>query len=113
MYLANIRAIDIGRWRDDLLALGLSRQTVIHHLDALSSAFTYAVKDLGIDLPSGNPCKAVRKPKTPKSRERRLCEGELAALLDAATHSKAVGLAQIITLAVESSMRLGELLALR
>ena len=112
LYLANVRAIDIGRWRDELLGLGLSPQTVIHHLAALSAAFGYAEKDLGIDLPSGNPCKAVRKPRMPKARDRRLREGELDALLEAAAQSKAEGLAQIITLAVETSMRLGELLRL-
>ena len=110
--LANVRGPDVGAWRDELLAAGLAPQTVVHCINTLSALFGFVEKDLGIDLPAGNPCRSVRKPVTPKGRDRRLRPGELDALLRATDQSRAVGLRQIIMLAVESSMRLGELLGL-
>jgi integrase len=114
-FLSNVRGVDVAAWRDDLLRVGLSEQTVIHHLNALSSLFMFAEKELSIDLPAGNPARKVRKPSPPKSRERRLRAGELDALLsaaDAGRSDRIPGMRQAITLAIESSMRLGELLGL-
>lgn len=45
-------------------------------------------------------------------RDRRLHSGELEALLSAASRSNSKGLEQVIVLAVETSMRLGELIGL-
>jgi integrase len=112
-FLANVRGVDIAAWRDDLAASGLSAQTVIHHVNAFSALFSFVEKDLSIDLPAGNPVRKVRKPSQPKARERRLRAGELEMLLrSAAAPGAAQGLAQIIVLAVETSMRLGELIGL-
>ncbi len=111
-FLANVRGVDVAAWRDDLLREGLAPQTVIHHINALSALFTYAEKDLSIDLPSGNPAGKVRKPPAPPARDRRLRPGELDYLLQAADMGRTVGVRQLITLAVETSMRLGELLGL-
>ena len=112
-YLANVRGVDVAAWRDELAASGLAAQSVIHHLNALAALFSYVEKDLSIDLPAGNPARKVRKPKQPRARDRRLRPGELDALLHAARMPGAAeGLAQIITLAVETSMRLGELIGL-
>ncbi|SBP89281.1 site-specific integrase [Thiomonas delicata] len=111
-FLSAIRSVDVATWRDTLLADGLSSQTVVHHLNALSSVFTFAEKELSIPLPSGNPARAIRKPALPKARDRRLRPGELEYLLPAAAESRAVGMRQIIILAIETSMRLGELFSL-
>ena len=112
-FLGSVRSVDVAAWRDDLLKDGLSAQSVIHHLNTLSSIFSYAEKELSIPLSAGNPAKAIRKPAAPKSRDRRLRPGELDALLAAADSTKRTpGLRQIIILAVETSMRLGELLGL-
>ena len=112
-FLGSVRSVDVAAWRDELLKDGLSAQSVIHHLNVLSSLFSYAEKELSIPLPAGNPAKAIRKPAAPKSRDRRLRPGELDALLEAADATKRTpGLRQIIILAVETSMRLGELLGL-
>ena len=107
MFLSAIRGVDVAAWRDELLKSGLSAQSVIHHLNALSGLFSFVEKELSIDLPSGNPVAKVRKPAAPKSRDRRLRPGEFDALL---REARAPGLRQVIILAVESSMRLGELL---
>uniref|UniRef100_E6PNC2 Putative Site-specific recombinase, phage integrase family n=1 Tax=mine drainage metagenome TaxID=410659 RepID=E6PNC2_9ZZZZ len=112
-FLGSIRSVDVAAWRDELLKGGLSAQSVIHHLNTLSSLFSYAEKELSIQLPAGNPAKAIRKPSAPKSRDRRLRPGELDALLASAVSTKRTpGLRQIIILAVETSMRLGEMLGL-
>lgn len=115
LFLGNVRGIDVGKWRDDLLRSGLSPQTVIHHLNALSAMFTFAQKDLSIDLPAGNPCRAIRKPSPPKPRERRVSIDELRYLFDAAqpAQGRTPGMRECMVLAIESSMRMGELLGLR
>jgi len=111
-FLSSVRGVDVSAWRDDLLREGLAPQTVIHHINALSALFSFVEKDLSIDLPAGNPASKVRKPAAPPARDRRLRAGEVDALLAAAAQARAVGLRQIIILAVETSMRLGELLSL-
>lgn len=111
-FLANVRSIDVAAWRDDLLDESYSPQTVIHHLNALSSLFGYAEREMSIALPSGNPVKAIAKPRQPKARDRRLRAGELDYLLRATDGARAVGVREIIILAIETSMRLGELLSL-
>ncbi len=115
MFLSAIRAVDVAAWRDDLLRDGLAPQSVIHHLNALSGLFSYVEKELSITLPSGNPVRSIRKPSLPKPRDRRLRLGELDALLAAADTGRSdriPGMRQAITLATETSMRLGELLGL-
>ncbi len=115
-FLANVRAADVAAWRDDLLREGYSAQSVVHHINALSAVLAFAQRDLSIDLPQGNPCRVIRKPSTGSARNRRLKPGELDYLLRATDSGRAdrmPGLRQIIILAVETSMRLGELLALQ
>ena len=112
-FLASVRGVDVAAWRDSLTAEGLAPQTVLHHLGALSAFFGYVERELSIELPAGNPVRKIRKPPQPKARDRRLRPGELEALMRAAAApGAAAGLPQIITLAVETSMRLGELIGL-
>ena len=89
----------------------LSAQSVIHELNTLSTMIEHARKEWSIQL-SENPAH-VTKPRRPESRTRRLSTTEMQWLLRAADESTAHGLRQVIVLAVESSMRLGELLSLR
>lgn len=110
-FLSSIRAVDVAKWRDELLMSGKSAQTTIHYLNGLSAVMSYAQKELSIPLPSGNPARAIRRPALPKARDRRLRAGEYEHLLKAA-EAGPVGLQQIIVLAVESSVRLGEALGL-
>jgi integrase len=106
--LSNVRGVDVSAWRDDLLGDGLAPQTVIHHLNALSALFSFVEKDLSIDLPAGNPVSKVRKPAAPPARDRRLRPGEYEAL-----QADRPELLAFIILAVETSMRRGELVKLR
>jgi integrase len=112
LFLASVRPVDLAKWRDDMLAEGLAAQSVKHYLNLTSRLLRFSEQELGIQLPSGNAAKAVRKPAGSKARDRRLRSGELDYLLRAADAARAVGVQQIIILAVETSMRLGELLGL-
>ena len=86
----------------------------MHHLNSLSSLFAYATRELSIPLRAGHPLRSIRKPTLPPPRDRRLQGGEFEALLRSARSTgAATGLPEIITLAVETSARLSELLALR
>ena len=110
--LASIRPFDLAKWRDDMLAEGLAAQSAKHYLNLMSRLLRFSEQELGITLPAGNPAKAVRKPSSGKARDRRLRPGELDYLLRSADAARAAGVRQIIVLAVETSMRLGELLGL-
>ncbi len=108
--LTAIQTADVSKYRDARLEK-VSAQTVLHHLNTLSVIFEYARIDLGI-YTGLNPVRLIRKPTKAQPRERRVSKLELEYLLQSAQQSQAVGLKEIITLAVESSCRLGELLGL-
>ncbi len=114
-YLGAVNSVAVAAWRDELLDSGLSGQSVVHYLNALSALFSHAEKELSIPLPAANPVKAIRKPATANARDRRLRPDELEYLLRGAAmaQKRVIGLPEIITIAVETSMRLGELLAMR
>ncbi|OZB72184.1 MULTISPECIES: site-specific integrase [unclassified Thiomonas] len=107
LFLANVRSADIAAWSHDLARLGLGPQSVLHNLNALGAVFTFAEKDLSIDLPAGNPVHKIRKPRMPKARDRRLRPGEFDAL-----QSERPDLLAFVILAVETSMRRGEICGL-
>ena len=78
---------------------------------SLSHVIDTAVMEWGLPLTS-NPVKFVRRPSSGRGRERRLTAAEEAALLEARRASDAPMLAPIFLLALETAMRLGELLSL-
>jgi integrase len=87
----------------------LSPQTVLHELNTLSAIFVHCIKEWSVPL-QFNPVRNINLPRPSRPLERRVSELELEWLLRAAAGTYAVP--QIITLAVETSMRLGELLGL-
>jgi integrase len=99
-----LRSNHVAQWRDKRLNEGKSGSTVIKEIGSLSHLLDTAIKDWGIAIPS-NPVKQVRKPKVAGGRERRISTDELAAL-------QQTKIGPIVTLAVETGMRLGELIAL-
>ena len=106
-FLAAIRGIDVARYRDERLK-DRSPITVNNELILLSHLFTVARKEWGMDG-LRNPVSDIRKPKQPAGRNRRLESGEEEKLLKAAPQN----LRPLIVVAIETTMRLGELLALR
>lgn len=117
-FVAALRAPAINSWARDL-ATGedaLGGQSIIHHLNTFSGLIRHAQTELGVHIPAGNPVKLVTRPEVAPSRDRVLKEGELDLLIqacqDPATPSGPM-LEAIIRLALATSMRQGELLALQ
>ncbi|PLX74794.1 MAG: hypothetical protein C0607_09845 [Azoarcus sp.] len=91
----------------------VSTATVKGELDLLSKLLGFAAKELGINLPNGNPVLGVRKPKGSRGRDRRLTTTERVALLDACDASGNKWLKPAVQIALETAMRQGEILSLR
>lgn len=104
--LTNIHGADLATYRDERLAEGKSPATVRNEINIISHLFTIAKKEWGMECLI-NPVQNIRMPKQPAGRERRLRKGEEKALLEAASYP----LKQMITLALETGMRLGEILS--
>lgn len=87
--------------------------TVVRELGWLQHALDVACEDWGQNLPQGNPVKPVRRPKIDNRRERRLQEGEWQALLGAVNQARSPFMKPLLTLALETGMRRGELLSIQ
>lgn len=117
--LEMLRPLDVATWRDNLLKAGAAPQTVRHDLNQLSVLLSTAIGEWGVSA-VGNVVRDVKKPALPSGRDRRLSEMEIEALLAEAEvpptkgrRNARRGMQTIIVLAVESSMRLGEMLDLQ
>lgn len=102
----------VAEYRDMRLR-EVAKATVVRELATLSAIINHARREWELNVP--NPVAMVRKPSRPPGRTRVLSTLEEQALLEAA---RPVGrrnpwLSPAITLAVETAMRRGELLALR
>lgn len=102
--IAALQSRHVAAWRDRRLNDGKAGSTVVKELNSLSHLVDVAIKDWGIGLPF-NPVKLVRKPRQAGGRDRRVTQEEMDALRN-------TPLEPIVILAVETGMRLGELLSL-
>lgn len=109
--VSQLQSKHIAAYRDKRLAEGKQGSTVIKEIGSLSHLIDISIKDWSIPLVN-NVATLVRKPKLAKGRDRRLVYNEEIILLQAAKNSKSLLLAPIIILALETGMRLGELLSL-
>ncbi|MGC9271708.1 site-specific integrase [Acidiphilium sp.] len=114
--VAGITGADLAQYRDDRLR-EVSPATVNRELTIVSHVFSVAMQEWRIILPRGNPVMAMRRPRTPEGRTRRLGDGEEERILSAASAyertSKAIRMASIIQLALATGMRRGEISAMR
>ena len=99
-----IRPAQIAEWRDARTAAGASAQTVRNHLTALSTVFQAAITEWGHDDLS-NPVRRIRRPPPPRARTRRVTPEEIEVIK---AHTESKDLPDLIDLAVETAMRLGE-----
>jgi len=106
-FLAGIRGSHLATFRDERLAEGKSPSTVRNELNIISHLFTIAKTEWGMENLS-NPVQNMRRPKEPAGRDRRLHDGEEDLLLGASDYP----IKPLIILALETGMRLGELLSL-
>lgn len=100
-----IKSSDIAKWRDERVLLGRAPNTIRLELAILSNLFTVAANEWGYEW-LDNPTTKVKLPKLPSGRVRRLANEELEKIV---SHSESVLLRDIITLAVETGMRRGEI----
>lgn len=101
----------IAAYRDLRLNAGKSPSTVLNELSLISQIFDMAIKEWSIPIPN-NPCSQIKKPKVSNQRTRRLSLDEEIALIAASNASRATLLTSLIIIAMETGMRLGELLSL-
>ncbi len=106
--LALLDASHISAYREKMLKR-YSLQTVRHDLGFLNRILKCCQIDWGIHLPRGLPTALVRMPPQPRSRDRRLCEGEEEKLLAVAGEYGDGQIADMIAFALETAMRRTEL----
>ena len=99
----------LAKFRDRRLEQGLRASG--YDLQLIRHALNIAKAEWGVTLHS-NPVDTIRMPPKPKPRERRLKPGEYELLLNYATVSQSWFIKPLIILAVETGMRLGEMLKL-
>ena len=109
--LASIQGKDLAAWRDAEIRRGSSASTVRRKLALFSHLFEIARKEWGMESII-NPVDNIRLPPPGQPRTRRLVDDEEARLLATAkTYSGEIG--PIITLAIETAMRRGEISAMQ
>lgn len=115
--LAALNSTMIAKYRDKRLSTVsektgrlVSPQTVKHELGLLQRALKMATMEWGIALPGGIPTAMVKKPSLPSARDRRLVSDEEARLLAACTEARNDWLRPVVTFAIETAMRAGEIL---
>ncbi|MBI3496086.1 MAG: site-specific integrase [Proteobacteria bacterium] len=110
--LASLRSADFAEWRDKKLEDGLAASTVRNHLNLISHLFTIAAGEWSLEG-LVNPISTIRKPSLPKGRERRLAREEEPKLFQACVTSRSPWLEGVVGIALETGMRLSEILNLR
>lgn len=108
--VAALSSKHIAAYRDQRLKQ-VSSGTVIKELNHLSHIIETARREWGIQLPE-NPVKRVRRPPSPKSRNRRLVADETQRLVDACADARNPFLLPTVILAIETGMRQGALISL-
>lgn len=111
MRLDRLTPADVTAHRDMRLR-SVKPSTIVRELGWIQHAIDIAMHDWQQHLPNGNPVKQVRRPRIDNRRERRLQAGEWERLMQAA-HGRANPLMpSLLTLALQTAMRRGELLAM-
>ncbi len=109
--LAELTRGRVAQFRNDRIEAGLAASTVRNNLHLLSAIVTKSINDWGYELPY-NPVRRVSKPPVNNARDRRLEGDEEERLLaEAAKHSSKL-MRPLIIVALETAMRLGELLSI-
>jgi integrase len=85
---------------------------VVRELNVLTRAINLAKKELGVQLPM-NPAQEVARPKVTPPKDRRPSQQDLDKILAKAIDKGAPELAWSLELAIETGMRLGELMSIR
>lgn len=109
--LASLTSAQFAAYRDERVAT-VKSATVRREFVILRHCFEIAKGEWSIPL-RANPLKTVKLPADSKARDRRLQDNDGKALMKAMTTPSAWYLRPLITLAIETGMRRGELLSIR
>jgi len=109
--VARIGGKELAAYRDTRLQ-EVGPKTVRDELVILGHVFKVAMQDWGIVLPHGNPIAAVRKPKIGNNRRDRRLQGDEEKRLLSACREYGEPLPSIVTIALETGMRRGEIAGL-
>lgn len=109
--VASIKPEQIAKYRDQRLA-EVSAGTVIRELAYLSAIINHARREWGINV--DNPVALVKKPASPKGRDRVLTTEERSAIADQLKPNGRISpwMLPIFTIALETGMRRSEILSL-
>ena len=112
--LASIKGSDIATFIRGRQAQGLGANAIRLDLALLSHVFTVAGSAWGMES-LGNPVKRIRgqRPKLPGGRTRRLVDDEHQRLVEAASKDQGGMIGPLLTWAIETAMRRGEIAAMR
>ena len=101
----------VAKFRDKRLQAGLASNTVRLDLALLGHLYAVAIREWGIGL-TYNPVRLIRKPSPGAARDRRLTTEEESRLMAAVAEHSNPMLRWIVTIAVETGMRLSEIVTL-
>ena len=110
IHIDKLATSHISQYRDQRLEL-VSATSVIKELTLLSHALDLAKREWGANI-FENVVRVVKKPSPDRSRSRRLDQADLELLLRSCHESESFWLEPIVTVAIETAMRRGELLGL-
>ncbi len=109
--LTSIGKQDVAQLKNDLYRLGRASSTINHYLNAISQLYKLAVNEWGHII--ANPVEGVSRALEPVGRMKRLHPSDEQTLLNYCRLSCCKHLAEIVTVAIETGMRCGELLSMR
>ena len=109
--IGSLRGKDLATYRDSMLAEGYSPSTIKRRFVILSHLYKVATQEWGMGELI-NPVQYVSIPRSQNARDRRLVDDEQARLLTAA-HTYGGEIGPLITWAIETAMRRGEIAAMR
>lgn len=116
-FLSELKPIDLAQVRDKLLSEPTSKgkkrssSTTNRYLAAFSRILSFAVKELG--WLQENPMQKISKPKESRGRDRFLSQNEIEQLLVACETSSNKNLLFIVSIALLTAMRYGEIVNLK
>lgn len=109
--LDELTSTDVAKWRDKRLQQ-VKPSTVVREMTLVQSAIQHILDTEG-KPGSVNVLKQVKRPRVDDRRERRLQPGEWQRLLDVIDNQRTPMMRPLLTLALETGMRRGELLAMQ
>ena len=109
--LDSITKFDVASLRDDLLKLGRSGSTINHYINTLSQLHQVATNEWGLN--TVNPVKGIKRFKEAQGRMKRLPPAAEQTFVEVCRQSTFKELAELVTFAIETGMRRGEILSMR